>query len=142
MVRPIFSGLLALLVVGCARDPWDGTWDGTSVSDGRDCETGEPISAPVVQSNSVTIIRRSERGLAINGGCFFTLEELSDEQARFDATECDTTLDDGTPIHYRLITGRASLDGDELTIETDVDLRSPTVCLFATSTFIGTRVND
>lgn len=127
---------VALALAGCA-DPWAGSYAGTEVSEARDCDTGERFG-PFTNDTTVTIERGGD-GLFINGRCLFTLDELSDRSAVFRASECDTTLEDGTPVHYELVSGRAELEGDRLVLMYAADIMTPGGCLFSSATFSGFR---
>lgn len=128
--------LAAALLAGCA-DPWAGVYDGVTTTEARDCDTGEQL-APDVRDGTVRV-ERDDRGLFISGRCLLRLDELSDASATVVPTECDTTLEDGTPVHYEIVNGRAERSGDQLALMWATDLTSPGVCLFGSSTFEGSR---
>jgi hypothetical protein len=125
--------------MGCAAaDPWPGRYQGTSVSEARDCDTGEPYDN--AQEITVTVERGTDGGLFVNGRCLIELEELSAMSARVDPTACDVASDDGTPLRVRVIEGRAGLVGDRLALEYSAETVGPGVCLTALVTFEGDRL--
>jgi hypothetical protein len=127
---------IAVLLAGCSGDPWVGSYDGTSFTEGRSC-AGVPFDPA---SSDVTVsVQRDDTGLFVNGRCLIRLEELSDTEARVVPTTCDTTLDDGTPATVEIVNGRASLDGDEFALEYSSALETPEECATATTMFVGTR---
>lgn len=121
-----------------APDPWAGSYEGESVIDGRDCTTGELVDGPVVRAVTVRVERGAD-GLFINARCLLRFEELSTSSARLEPGECESSLDDGTPIHIDVVNGRARLDGDELALDYALDARSPVECVTATYQFVGYR---
>lgn len=130
--------LLALLpLAGCSSDPWPGRYVGSSVTASRECETGE--TAPDDVQDVAIVIERDSDGLFINGRCLIRLDELSSTSARIVATSCDFASPSGTPTHLDIVSGRADLDGSELSLEYSAQLTQPGVCLTASTTFVGER---
>lgn len=131
--------LLALtLLAGCGNgDPWVGAFEGTTVTEGRDCATGETF-APDVQDTAVRI-ERGSRGLFVAGRCPIFLDELSATTVEIVPVTCDYALDDGTPVHVEIVSGRGGLDGDELALDYSAQLDSPDGCITARAEFIGRR---
>lgn len=128
--------VLFALLAGCSSDPWPGRYVGSTVTEGEDCDTGEPTSD--AQDSTIRIERDAE-GLFINGRCLLRLDELSDSSARVIPTSCDVASPSGTPSHVEIVEGRASLDGSELALEYSALVTQPGVCLTASSTFVGER---
>jgi hypothetical protein len=129
--------LFLLLLAGCSGgDPWPGRYIGSTVTEGEDCDTGEPTSD--AQDSTIRIERDAE-GLFINGRCLLRLDELSNTSARVIPASCDVASPSGTPSHVEIVEGRAGLDGDELALEYSALVTQPGVCLTASSTFVGER---
>lgn len=129
-----------MALAGCAGstvDPWVGVYIGETSTEARDCDTGEP-QTPEIDPTTVRL-ERDERGLFINGRCLLRLDELSDVSASVVPTRCDTSLGDGTPVRYEVLSGRARLSGDRLVLEWATDLTAPGVCFTASSRFEGYR---
>lgn len=133
--RPV--ALLALSLAACAYDPWPGSFAGDTSFQARDCATGA-YREPFERRTRVVIMRNAE-GLFIHDQCVIHLRELSDVAARFVPMECDTTTDDGTPVHIELVSGSALISGDTLEMEYAMDLSSPAYCLHGSYQFVGFR---
>lgn len=130
---------LALMVAGCATaDPWPGAYDGTSETAAVDCTTGEPTSAPRILDIAIAI-ERGDRGLFIADDCPIFLDALSDGYAEVLPTACDTSRDDGTPVHIEIVSGSLSLDGDVLTGSYTADATSGTRCVSARAELVLVR---
>lgn len=127
---------LALLLAGCSSDPWTGRYVGSTVTEARDCETGDPVT----DAQDVALrLERDEAGLFVNGRCLLRLDELSATSARVVPTSCDVASPSGTPTHTEIVEGRAQRDGDELALEYSARVTAPGVCLTASSVFVGVR---
>lgn len=129
---------LLLLLAGCSgSDPWPGRYVGSTVTEERDCDTGE-VFEPIAQDSTVRL-ERGDRGLFVAGRCPVFLDELSDSVVDVVPLDCDYALDDGTPISVRIVSGRGVLDGDELTLELSGQAETPSACVTSRSTFVGVR---
>lgn len=130
--------LLALVLAGCASDPWPGRYEGTTTTEQREC-TGAALPTDT-QATTVGLERTRTGELVLNGRCLVELREINSMTATFVPLSCDVALSDGTPARYDVVNGRAQLDGDRLELEYSAQVTTPDACITGLATFRGFRV--
>jgi hypothetical protein len=130
----------AAIVLGCAspdpRAPWIGRYRGLLALRATDCDTGERFES--AHDITVEIVPVASR-LAINGACSIEFVLNGALDGRVQPSGCSWALDDGTPVRTDYVSGRLSLDGDELSFEISSRREGPTWCETANDVFVGLR---
>lgn len=130
--------LACAVLLGCSTklDPWPGTYDATTTTNGVDC--GGSALTPATRDVAITIDREGDR-VFIAGRCTVELVVMSDTYATVRPTTCNAALADGTPATTQITGGSFHLSGDDLQGEYYAMVTTSSACVDGTTTVTGTR---